>query len=123
MDPSTSNMTAATAGEAAAAAPKKQARLAGLPPSLPTKGPSNINDHHQDDDAASDAESDFDESTIKTEGGLISKLENLDERTFEDKKKVALREIENGNDATKDVQAEEEDEETSNAGEQEQRWH
>lgn len=100
-----------------AAGPKKQARLAGPPPPLPTKGPSNINDHHHDDDdAASDAESDFDESTIKSEGGLVSKLENLDERTFEDKKKVALRESENGGNGGEGEDPEE-DEETSNAGE------
>lgn len=108
----------------------KHARLAEDPPSLPVGAPSNLNDHHHhDDDDDNDEvdsdvaeESDFDESTVKTEGGLISKLENLDERTFEDKKKVALRELDdNGNekpdnDDHDDHAAETIDEATSNAG-------
>lgn len=73
----------------------KHARLAELPPSGPSRLPENHNDHHHDDEndeEESGNESDFDETTVKTEGGLASKLESLDERAFEDKKKVALRE-------------------------------
>lgn len=105
----------------------KHARLAEAPPALPRGAPANLNDHHHDDEDEHEAggsegeedESDFDESTVKTEGGLISKLANLDERTFEDKKHVALREIDDDGkpvDGTDDQ--EEVDEATSNAGEQ-----
>lgn len=100
----------------------KQARLAEAPPALPTKGPANLNHNDEDvnDEHSDGAESDFDESTVKTEGGLVSKLENLDERAFEDKKKVALREqqqSDNNAENGKEGEEEEEDEETSNAGE------
>lgn len=114
---------ASTSTAADEAKTTKHARLAQEPPPLPVGAPLNLNDHHQhDDDGDSDAESDFDESTVKAEGGLISKLENLDERTFEDKKKVALRELdENGNekpnDDDDDQDADTVDEASSNAGE------
>jgi hypothetical protein len=70
----------------------KHARLANLPPAGPSRLPTNHNDHHnEDEEEGASGESDFDESTIKTEGGLASKLDSLDERAFEDKKKVALK--------------------------------
>ena len=117
MEASTSTAAAGTAK------PTKHARLAEDPPSLPVGAPANLNDHHHDDQGESDddgAESDFDESTVKTEGGLISKMqENLDERTFEDKKKVALRELNDDGTEKKDEDDEDEvDEATSNAGKQ-----
>lgn len=108
-------MEASTSKSADEAKTSKHARLAEDPPSLPVGAPANLNDHHRDDEGESDAESEFDESTVKTEGGLISKLENLDERTFEDKKKVALRELDdNGNE--KPDEDDKVDEATSNAG-------
>lgn len=115
--------SASTAAAASSAKSTKHARLAEDPPSLPIGAPANLNDHHHDEhDGESDdgAESDFDESTVKTEGGLISKMqENLDERTFEDKKKVALRELNDDGTEKKDAGDEDEvDEATSNAGEQ-----
>lgn len=97
----------------------KHARLAELPPSGPSRLPENHNDHHGDDDDES-GESDFDESTVKAEGGLASKLESLDERAFEDRKKVALRQEErlqaDGSNTNGHAQ-EAEEEEDSNAGE------
>lgn len=71
----------------------RRARLVGeLPPAvrgIPSISRQDENDV-QDGDQESDADSEFD-GPVKTEGGLAAKIAQLDERQFEDNRRIAER--------------------------------
>lgn len=89
--------------------PTRTARIEGeLPP--PVRGIPKLDrdgeDDDEDEDAASDSgESEFDEATVKSEGGLAARIQELDEREHEDKKKLAERAA-NGEEPVQDDAAE-----------------
>lgn len=85
----------------------RHARLVGeLPPQVNLRpedsngrprpqGDDDEEDSNEDDDAGSD----FDETTVKGEGGLAAKIVQLDEREFEDKKRRSEKEDGDGEQA------------------------
>lgn len=98
--PSTEQALAATAPEQGSSTlhskpAAKNARIVGeMPPPVRGMPQGDENDDEGSDEGGSESESgesDFDAQTVKSEGGLAAKIQQLDEREHEDKKKLAQR--------------------------------